>query len=113
VPAAAVAVQYRVIGGPDGDRCWHLDLAPDRLAAHVGEADDPLVTFSQRWAVATAIASGRRSAAEAILAGDVSVSGRSAELVPWRAALRQADAALARLAETTEVPADAGLGEVR
>jgi len=33
-----VIVQYRVEGGPDGSRSWHLDLAPDRLRARAGDA---------------------------------------------------------------------------
>jgi hypothetical protein len=101
-----LAVQYQVVGGPAGGRSWHLDLAPDRLRARPGEAADPAVTFTQPWAVATAIATGRRSATEALLTGDVAVRGDASVLLPWRDALRRAGDALAALAAVTDFPSD-------
>ena len=103
-------VQYRVQGGPDGPRSWHLDLAPDRLRARAGEADGAAVTFTQPWSVAAAVASGRRSATEALLTGDVAVSGDASALLPWRQALRLAGDALAELSAATDVPTDVATG---
>jgi hypothetical protein len=101
-----LVVQYRVQGGPDGPRSWHLDLAPDRLRARAGEADGAAVTFTQPWSVAAAVASGRRSATEALLTGDVAVSGDASALLPWRQALRRAGDALAALSGATDVPTE-------
>ena len=101
-----LVVQYRVEGGPDGSRSWHLDLAPDRLRARAGEASGAAVTFTQPWSVAAAVASGRRSATEALLTGDVAVSGDASALLPWRQALRRAGDALAALSGATDVPTD-------
>ena len=103
-------VQYRVQGGPDGPRSWHLDLAPDRLRARAGEASGAAVTFTQPWSVAAAVASGRRSATEALLTGDVAVSGDASALLPWRQALRRAGDALAALSGATDVPTDVATG---
>ena len=54
--------------------------------------------------MAAAVASGRRSATEALLAGDIAVSGDASALLPWREALRRAGDALAELAPSTEFP---------
>jgi SCP-2 sterol transfer family len=108
-PAAVgrLSVQYRVPDGPGGPRSWHLDLGADRVHARTGEAADPVVVFTQPWTVAAAVAAGRRSATEAVLAGDVAVSGDASALLPWREALRRAGEALAGLATSTEFPAEA------
>ena len=97
-------MQYRVPDGPDGPRSWHLHLEPDRLRARLGEATDPVVVFTQPWTVAAAVASGRRSPTEAMLAGDIAVSGDASALLSWREALRRAADCLAELAPSTEFP---------
>ena len=77
-------VQYRVQDGPDGPRSWHLDLTPDRLAPGPGKLDGGGRHLHAAVVVAAAVASGRRSATEALLTGDVAVSGDASALLPWR-----------------------------
>jgi hypothetical protein len=62
------------------------------------------VTFTQPWATAMAVAQGRRSTQDALLAGEVRVGGDPTPLVPWRRAVQAAEASVARLSASTTYP---------
>jgi hypothetical protein len=106
-PGRAVAtttVQFEVVGGPSGGRCWHLTLGPTGARAVPGPADEPTVTFTQGWSTALAVARGRRGAQEALLAGEVRVGGDPTRLVPWRRGVQEVEEAMAQLNASTSFP---------
>ncbi|MEA3214170.1 MAG: sterol transfer family [Acidimicrobiia bacterium] len=103
VDAPPLVVQYEVTQAPGGDRRWYLALQPGTVQAVVGAAAAPDVTFVQDWPVAVAIQLGQRAAPEALLSGDVRVSGNPTTLLPWTAALRHVEAALAELSGRTQL----------
>lgn len=103
-----LVVQYEVTQAPGGDRRWYLALQPGAVHAVAGQAVGPDVTFVQDWPVAVAIQLGQRAAPEALLSGDVRVSGNPTTLLPWAAALRQVEAALTRLSARTQLPEPQG-----
>jgi hypothetical protein len=100
-------VQFEVVGGPGGDRAWHLQLGPTGARAVPGAVAAPTVTFTQPWATAMAVAQGRRSTQDALLAGEVRVGGDPTRLVPWRRAVQAAEASVARLNASTTYPGPA------
>ena len=82
-----LTVQYDVCPGDalgagiDADYRYHLVLGPDGDRAHPGAAAAPDVTFRLTAATAEAIRSGRRSAEEAFLAGDLDLAGDTTSIV--------------------------------
>jgi len=102
--AATTTVQFVVQGGPYAARAWHLTLGPTGARAVVGSAATPTVTFTQPWATALAVARGARGIREALLAGDVRVSGDPTRLLPWRPAVDAVQASMARLNARTTYP---------
>jgi hypothetical protein len=102
-----VIVQYRVSGGPGdppgGERSWFLDLRRGGVRARPGSPPSaPVVTFAQSWDVAVAVARGERSTQEAVLAGDIRVTGNPTLLFGWREILAEAQDRVADLAAVTE-----------
>lgn len=85
--AEPLTVQYDVCRGddlaadPGDDYRYHLVLGPEGDRAHPGAAAAPDVTFRLTAATAEAIRSGRRSAEEAFLAGDLDLDGDVTTLV--------------------------------
>jgi hypothetical protein len=98
-----VTVEYRVEGGPHGERRWHLSVGPEGTRAAAGSPATPAaVTFTQSWDTAVGVARGERSAQEALLSGDVKVGGDPASLLGWREALSAAQDRMAQLVATTD-----------
>ncbi|MFN3219480.1 MAG: SCP2 sterol-binding domain-containing protein [Acidimicrobiales bacterium] len=82
-----LTVQYDVCPGEDlsstadADYRYHLVLGPDGDRAHPGPAATPDVTFRLTAATAEAIRSGRQSAEEAFLAGDLDLAGDTTAII--------------------------------
>lgn len=80
--APPIRVAYRV-----GAHAFALDFDREGCRLTRDATGAATVTFSATEAVAAALARGERTTAEAILAGDLSVGGDGAALLPWRAVL--------------------------
>ena len=102
--AAAATVEFVVHGGPQGTRAWHLTVGPTGARAVAGRASAPTVTFTQPWPTALTVARGGRGVREALLAGDVRVSGDPTRLLPWRTTVEAVQASVARLNADTAFP---------
>lgn len=82
-----LTVQYDVCPGgdlssaADADYRYHLVLGPDGDRAHPGPAAAPDVTFRLTAATAEAIRTGRQSAEEAFLAGDLDLAGDTTAII--------------------------------
>lgn len=100
--APRVVVQT-VITGDDGEPevAYHLVLDGSTVAVHRGRADRPTVTFTQHRRTAEAIASGRRGAQAAFMAGDVRLTGDVTALIEHRDALAAFDEVMRAVAART------------
>jgi predicted lipid carrier protein YhbT len=97
-------VQHVVLGAPDGDIAFHVDLVAGACRIERGRADAPSITFTERWETAVAIAQGVTSAQEAFIQGRMTVNGDLAALIEHAAAMATLDAALDDLRRGTEYP---------
>ena len=81
-----VVVQY-VVATDDGERSYHLVMAPDRDRAVLGLAEAPDVTFSMNEETARAISAGQLSTEEAFITGRLDIDGDPGPLIEaYRAA---------------------------
>jgi hypothetical protein len=101
-PEEAVTVEYRVDDGPAGPRAWFLELSEAGVRARSGHAPHPAVTFAQSWRVAVAVARGERGARDAVLTGEMQVTGDPTTLLAWRDRITEAQERIAALAAVTE-----------
>lgn len=89
-PADAPRVVVQTVVTADGDTpevAYHLVLEGSTVAVRRGRADQPTATFTQDRRTAEDVASGRRRAQEAFMAGDVQVTGDVNALIEHRDAL--------------------------
>jgi len=87
----ALVLQHVVTGSPDGDVCYHLLVGDGQARIVRGRAVHPHVTFTEDYATAAGIASGRLSAPAALLAGRIRVAGDMAQLISRQGDLAVAD----------------------
>jgi hypothetical protein len=108
VDQAAVAeplvIQTIITGAPSDEVAYRLVLDGSSLSVERGRAPDPTVTFTQTFATAAAVASGRSSAQAAFMAGDIRVGGDVTALIQHRTSLAGFDTVMARLAPITVFP---------
>lgn len=95
--AEPFAVSYIVTDGPDGDRSYTLDLGTPSIRPGA----DAAVGLRMRWDVATAIATGDRSAQRAFLDGDIQITGDTQALLGAGDTMAVAEAALSSLRART------------
>jgi hypothetical protein len=91
-PAVDLTIQQRVTGGPNGDVAYVLRVWDAGVSIEQGVAPDPDVTITETYDTALAVHEGRLSAAAALAAGRVQVSGAVARLLEHSAALDNARA---------------------
>lgn len=96
-----LVVQQEVVGGPDGDVRYYIEIDGGKVGVRAGRAESPTVTFTQDYATATAIAGGELSAQEAFMAGRVRVRGDLAELARRQAVVTKLDRAFQRVRTET------------
>jgi hypothetical protein len=102
-PAAETIVVQTVVVDPEGPAvAYHLTLADRSIGVQAGSSDVPTVTFTQSRETATAVASGRRSAQEAFMAGDIRVGGDVTALIQQREAFRAFDEVMAGMLVETD-----------
>ena len=102
-PAADTIVVQTVVTDPPGPAiAYHLTLADRSIGVQAGASDAPTVTFTQSRETAAAVASGRRSAQEAFMAGDIRVGGDVTALIQQREAFRAFDEVMAGVLVETE-----------
>ena len=87
-----LTIQQHVTGGPDGDVAFVLRVWDEAVSIEQGSAAHPDVTLTEDYETALAIHEGRLSAAAALAAGRVQVSGAVARLLEHSAALDNARA---------------------
>lgn len=97
-----VCVGFLVVGGPEGDRPYMLELGPDAVHVIPGVDERAEVTLRLDWAVAVSIATGVASAQRAFLDGKLVVGGDVGVLLGHQSVLATIDDHLAELrSETT------------
>jgi hypothetical protein len=102
-PAAETIVVQTVVVDPEGPAvAYHLTLADRSIGVQAGSSDAPTVTFTQSRETATAVASGRRSAQEAFMAGDIRVGGVVTARIQQREAFRAFDEVMAGMLVETD-----------
>ena len=87
---AELTIQQRVTGGPNGDVAYVLRVWGDGVSVEPGTDPNADVTLSEDYETALAVHEGRLSAAAALAAGRVQVSGAVARLLEHSAALDNA-----------------------
>jgi len=104
-PALTFRLDQSIIGRPGGDVRYRVTLAAGRL--HVdGDVGDEPADASLRLAYPTALdlATGRRTAHEALIAGEVRFSGDPARIQDLAAAIGAIGSALEALRDDTTWP---------
>jgi hypothetical protein len=106
-PATGTIVVQTVVTDPAGRAVtYHLTLDDCAIGVQPGTSEAPTVTFTQSRETAAAVASGRRSAQEAFMAGDIRVGGDVTALIEQRDALRAFDEVMAGVLGDTEFPTE-------
>jgi hypothetical protein len=108
VDGGTMVIQHVVTGLPADhpadtpERCYHLVLTPESARVAEGRAEDPTVTFTTSYRVASDVSSGTRSAQAAFMAGELRVGGSVDQLIATHGSLADADGPFAELRATTE-----------
>ena len=97
----AVVIGYVVTGGPEGERCYSLQLGPDTPGVSAG-VEHAGVTLRLDWELAVAIAQNQASAQRAFLDGELVLGGDVGLLLGHQKALADFDDRLATLRQKTE-----------
>jgi hypothetical protein len=106
-PDAAVTLQVRITGGPDGAVAFAVTVAGGGVRVIPGEAAGATMVLSQTYETAVDVATARTNALEALQRGDIAIHGDADGLRLAQAALTALDAAAADLrAETTYPPGE-------
>lgn len=74
-PAVSICVQYHVVGGPDGDIDYDVELSGGRLTLHPVTAGQADIRIRIPYAVAADLVAGRVTLHDAVLTGTVRVRG--------------------------------------
>lgn len=108
---ASLRVVYELTDAPPGLGSYALELTPGGVRAVTGQGDPAppgtsVITVSQPYELARAVAEGRVAAAAAVLDGRIRVRGPVTDLVAWQPVMGALDDALEPLrVRTTGAPA--------
>lgn len=102
-PISSLCVQNIVeLPDPQPDLRYAITIDASGATATAGQVQNPNVTFTQSWSVATAIAQKKRDAHAAFLMGEIKVSGDVSELMNLGDAAAQIQAVITELNDNTE-----------
>lgn len=76
-----VGFTQTVLGGPEGDVTYHLQIAVGRASFGAGPADPEDVRFEQDWETAVAVATHVLNAQQAFITGRIRLTGDSQKLM--------------------------------
>jgi putative sterol carrier protein len=82
-----LVLQQVVIGGPDGDVTYAVDIDSGVARVRPGRAPDPDVTITEDYDTAAAIHRGELTLQDAFMTGQVRVAGNMATLIAGQSAL--------------------------
>lgn len=97
-----VSIEYRVLGGPEGDTVHQITLGPDRISAH-RPLFEPALTLTLSWDLAVAINQGAVSAQGAFLDGRIRVGGDPGLLPTHQLYLAKIDDTVASVRSVTAI----------
>lgn len=102
----SLTIEQEVIGGPEGDVCYHLTFDHGVVSVSPGPATSATVRFHQDYATAAAIAAGQSSAQRAFMTGRLRVGGDLRVLLDHTEVLAKLDDVFADVRARTEPPTD-------
>jgi hypothetical protein len=76
-----IGVTQVVVGGPEGDVTYHLQVGDGEARFGAGPADPEDVKMQQDWATAVAVATGALNAQEAFITGKILLFGDRQKLM--------------------------------
>lgn len=76
-----VGFTQSVLGGPEGDVTYHLQIADGRASFGAGPAHPEDVRFEQDWETAVAVATHALNAQQAFITGRIRLTGDSQKLM--------------------------------
>jgi hypothetical protein len=76
-----IGITQVVVGGPEGDVTYHLQVGHGSASFGAGPADPEDVRMQQDWATAVAVATGELNAQEAFITGKILLFGNQQALM--------------------------------
>ena len=96
-----LVVGISVVGGPQGDRSYHMSLGTDPVSIGAG-TQNAGVTLTMSWSRAVAIATGHVSAQRSFLDGEIQLGGDAGKLLGHQKPLAELDDCLAEVRSRTD-----------
>jgi hypothetical protein len=102
--APDLVLQQVVLGGPEGDVRYRVEVRGLRATLSVGTTGDPDMTFTSDYGTAAAIACGELSTQAALLEGRIRVAGNPVQLAERHGDLSSLDPVPASVRSGTTYP---------
>jgi hypothetical protein len=96
-----IGVTQVVLGGPEGDVTYHLQVGEGHATFGAGPADPEHVKMEQEWSTAVAVATGELNAQEAFMTGRIRLYGDQQKLIASQPVFGALDAVFATVRERT------------
>lgn len=97
-----VGFTQSVLGGPEGDVTYHLQIADGHARFGAGSADPEDVRFEQDWETAVAVATHRLNAQQAFITGRIRLTGDSQKLMDSTPVFAVLDSVFSTVREFTD-----------
>jgi hypothetical protein len=97
-----IGVTQVVLGGPEGDVSYHLQVADGRAAFGAGAADPEDVRFEQDWDTAVGVATDGLNAQEAFVTGRIRLYGNQQKLMDSQPVFKALDEVFNTVRDRTE-----------
>lgn len=98
----SVGFTQTVLGGPEGDVTYHLQISDGRASFGPGPADPEDVRFEQDWETAVAVATHRLNAQQAFITGRIRLTGDPQKLVDSTPVFAVLDSVFSAVREITD-----------
>lgn len=97
-----VGITQTVLGGPEGDVTYHLQIAEGRASFGPGPAHPEDVRFEQEWETAVAVATHQLNAQKAFITGRIRLTGDSHKLIESTPVFAALDSVFSTVREFTD-----------
>lgn len=97
-----VGITQTVLGGPEGDVTYHLQIADGRASFGPGPAQPEDVRFEQEWETAVAVATHQLNAQKAFITGRIRLTGDSHKLIESTPVFAALDSVFSTVREFTD-----------
>jgi putative sterol carrier protein len=97
-----VGFSQSVLGGPEGDVTYHLQIGDGRASFGPGPAFPEDVRFEQDWETAVAVATHTLNAQQAFITGRIRLTGDSQKLIDSTPVFAVLDAVFSTVREFTD-----------